>query len=774
MPLIFAKKQASRFAGFAACLIGLVSLANAETLPAGTQIEIRLRQTLSSFGSHANDEVRALVIAPVEIDGKTVIPLGAELQGTVYDVRRVGIGFARESAWIQMTLDSLRMPDGHQIPVMGKVASVDNAREIIDDKNRIKGIRATASFSSVISGLAISVAALDPMLLAWGLTSSLATFRIPESEIIFPTGTEMHYELTAPLDLTVAYPPAVPALATTPALDGIIRNLPYRTATQTTNVPSDLTNLVFLGSEEAVKNAFDAAGWAQTDALDARSTYGTMRSIMENQGYREAPMSTLLLDGQAPRFTYSKTLNTFFSRHHLRIFSQTPTFDSQGVWTASSTHDTGIGFATGQKTFIHIIDENIDNERGKVVNDLIVTGCVDAVEMVKRPWVPLDASNSTGDRLLTDGAVAVVKLNACTNPERADKSVITDERGTRPSAPLRATRNTMLTLRNDLLRGNLVYQGYAGTKMAITAMKKPDPTSNQPRVVNYGGQQWQIVRGAQGLKSIPNAPEDPSEQQRPSFEPEVQEKGPETYETFLEFSLSFGYSRFGNDRFSTQPMTIFIPVDDFNFEFPTNAVTSLRPGWNFNIASTFNAHKHFSHEIGFTWNSSKFRVDLQTPISLDVIKQNADIRQFNYSLLYHFRPNGKRLRPYLAGGAGMQIVRLTEAHAEGNRYLKLAFRELNVFYAAFRFSQDPPLEGGGIFQGTLNYGGGVKYHINKRIVLRADFRETLSGQPDFWTKSHETLRRLDSADDFVIEPGKLEKNGLMRQQRISLGIGVTF
>jgi len=44
-----------------------------------------------------------------------------------------------------------------------------------------------------------------------------------------------------------------------------------------------------------------------------------MRSIMENQGYGEGPVSTLLLDGQPPTMVFSKTLDTFFARHHLRI-----------------------------------------------------------------------------------------------------------------------------------------------------------------------------------------------------------------------------------------------------------------------------------------------------------------------------------------------------------------------------------------------------------------------------------------------------------------------
>lgn len=759
------------------CILACSALAPllsfSETLSAGTPIPIRLRQTVSSFGSHANDEVRALVIAPIKVGDKVVIPMGAELSGIVYDVRRVGLGFARESAWIQLQFDSLRLPGNHDTPIAGRISSIDNARETVDAKDRIKGIRATASFSSVMSGIVITVSALDPMLLAFGLTSSLATFRIPESEIVFPTGTEMHFELTAPLTLTEAFSPAIPTLMTTAELESMIKDLPFRTTTQASNMPSDLTNLVFLGSEAAVKNAFDAAGWAQTDALDARSTYGTMRSIMENQGYREAPMSTLLLNNQAPRFTYSKTLNTFFQRHHLRVFPQSATFENQNVWTASSTQDTGIGFATGQKSFIHIIDENIDNERAKVVDDLILTGCVDSVAMVKRPWVPLDAFNSTGDRLRTDGDAAVLKLNACTMPARADQSVITgEERSTRPNAPLRATRNTLLTLRSDLLRGNFVYQGYAGTKLAIEALKKPNPTTNQAQIVNYGGQQWQIVHGSKELHNVPGSPVDPAEQ-RPTFDPLNRENEP--YRTFLEFSGSFGYSRFGNDKFSNQPLVIDIPLSDGSvIQFPSNALTSLRPGWNFSLASTFNAPKRLAQEVGFTWNSSKLLIELQTPFSSDSLKYDADIRQFHYALLYHLRPNGKRFRPYLAGGGGMQFLRLTESEQKSNRYLKLAFQELNLLYSAFRFAQDPPLEGGAIFQFTANYGAGMKYHLTRRLVLRADFRETLSAQPDWWSKSYDTLRTMDSADDLFIEPGKLEKFGPLRQQRFSLGVGVTF
>lgn len=348
----------------AAGLFAFLTLLPAQILPSGTPIQVRLRQTVSSFGTPHSTEIRAIVITPVELDGRIGIPLGAEIIGVVRDVRRVGLGFVHESAWVDLGFDALRLPGGPTVPIATRITKIDNARESINAKGRIQGIRATASLSSTLSGVAVSLTALDPMLLAFGLSSSLTTFRIPESEIRLPTGAELQLETTAPLSLTRTFPPAVAALPESGALAETIRRLPFRTATQGANQPSDLANLAFIGSEDALRKAFDAAGWSRPDARDARSTYYAMRSIIENQGYREAPMSTLLLNGKPPRTTYSKTLNTFFSRHHLRVFAAGD-FNQQPLWTASSTHDSGIGFAVSQKTFIHVIDQDIDLERAK-------------------------------------------------------------------------------------------------------------------------------------------------------------------------------------------------------------------------------------------------------------------------------------------------------------------------------------------------------------------------------------------------------------------------
>lgn len=58
-----------------------------EWLPSGSEISVRLRSPLSSATSRAGDSFEAVLDSPAVIAGKTVIPLGAAVIGTVLDAR---------------------------------------------------------------------------------------------------------------------------------------------------------------------------------------------------------------------------------------------------------------------------------------------------------------------------------------------------------------------------------------------------------------------------------------------------------------------------------------------------------------------------------------------------------------------------------------------------------------------------------------------------------------------------------------------------------------
>jgi len=144
--------------------------------------------------------------------------------------------------------------------------------------------------------------------------------------------------------------------------------------------------------------------------LNAASGLETFRAIAELRGYKEAPMSVLLLDGRKPDLVFQKQNNTFAKRHHLRIWARPASFEARPVWVCAATHDIGIEFSPENRTFIHKIDSEIDRERAKVVNDLLFGGRVRGLALVDRPKAPRQTRNATGDAVSTDGRMAVLVL----------------------------------------------------------------------------------------------------------------------------------------------------------------------------------------------------------------------------------------------------------------------------------------------------------------------------------------------------------------------------
>jgi hypothetical protein len=668
---------------------------------------------------------------------------------------------------LDLEFTTLVLPDGETVPIVGHVAEVDDSREVTDEHGQIHGIRATATLSKVLSGVAVSTGFLDPILYSFTLAMSRSAFRIPESEIVLPAGAELHVRLEQELNVSHDFGPAAPPIARSGGevseLTALVRTLPFRTETDR-KAPSDLTNLLFIGPREAVTRAFDAAGWAATDRLDASSSYSTLRAIVENQGYREAPMSTLTLAGATPALTYAKTLDTFFKRHHARVFAAPGSYRNAPLWTASSTHDVGIGFATTSKHLIHVIDEHVDDERDKIVNDFLLTGCVDGVTMIERPWIPRDARNATGNALLTDGRIAVLQLNACESPTRADDPG-TNRTAVRPHATERVARSVFLTLKDDLFRGNLIYQGYWAARLLGTAKRSGLQSTATQFVSDVSGEQFQVVRG-EGTVAAPG----PRTTSPTSDIPRIQ-----GFATKLEFSFSGGPSRFGNRQFSTENVDLVVPVPGHGIVRSTvSSPTSLLDGASLAPRVTLNGRR-VSHEFGYSYNTTTLSVDFVNPFTPPGAATGAaQIRQFSYNVLIHVRPNGARLRPYAAVGPGFQLVRLQEALAGSSGLFNIGFKDAGLILNAWNFGSKPALEGGGIFQPMAQYGGGVKAFVAPRFLVRADFRETLSAQPDFWTKSFPTLRSQELFGGTTLDPQPLITHGVMRHRQFTFGVGIAF
>jgi len=232
-----------------------------------------------------------------------------------------------------------------------------------------------------------------------------------DPNIDYEPGVEMTIELTKPLTWT-ASAGGLNAKSIEPAddLSRLVNAQPFRTFSEKPPKPSDMTNLMFLGSQQDIENAFQKAGWSPAAQLNSKSKLETFRAMAELRGYQEAPVSTLLLEGQPPDLVFEKLNNTFAARHHLRIWRRPERFHGKEVWVCSATHDTGIDYSEQNRTFIHKVDTQIDRERAKVVSDLLFTGLVQGIALVERPNVPTELFNATGDALETDGKMAVISF----------------------------------------------------------------------------------------------------------------------------------------------------------------------------------------------------------------------------------------------------------------------------------------------------------------------------------------------------------------------------
>jgi hypothetical protein len=701
------------------------------------------------------------------------------------EVRKVGLGFAHETAEIELTFDHLVLSDGQSVPVACRITQVENARESINKKGRIQGIRSTSTISNRASGVVGSLAFGDPIAAIFATAGSASVLRFSEPEITLPAGTEMMAELTAPIDFpeekVQTVPPLVDSADGRQELGAMVRKLPYRTFTEgKKEVPSDLTNLAFIGSADALRRAFAAAGWVVVDSLTAETTYSTIRSVAENQGYKTAPMSVLVLDGKEPDYAYAKTLNTFSKRHHLRIWTTSQSWQGQPVWTSSATHDTGIGFSRKNKTFIHLIDTNIDNERAKVVNDLIFTGCVTGVQLVARQWLPEHAKNGTGEELITDGRIAVLQLDACEKPvdeAAGQQNTIPPVHG---NAAERSTRQTVLTLKNNILRDNVGVMAYSGIRYAVDAKKKKEAAGPE-RQMDVDGSKYtisEVFRPDEGYTTL--TPGRPAPAAASAAAAVDRWNAPS-----VELGVRGGFHGYYGGNGGAVAYLFTDTAMDGNFLFMVLGNT-LHDGWELGGTVTLNPWRYFSNEFSYDHSFTEVNIGLSvvgqdstTPgLQQAIAFAPSGLRTslFSYNLLINARPKNSRLRPYLAVGPSLQLMHLSDAPIKkAPSWFKLGLSNIGLISAAYNFGSTPPLEGGGIFQVGLSYGGGVRYRITPRWMLRADFRETLTSQPDFWSKS---VKSIDNG--IVVDPGTVYEvigpvlQGNSRQDRITGGVSFTF
>ena len=500
---------------FAYALLALNLLATRQ-VPPGTQLHIRLLTPIGSYASRAGDPVRAVLIAPVLANGQVILPEGSLLAGSLKRVQRVGLGFIHENAALDLEFTSIAPPDGASLALSSRVQEVDTGRERVTRDGSIRGVRTTSSLSYRTGGYIRTA-------LQWEIHAEIAVWaikalvvQVPEPELYYPAGVELTLGLTRPVTITEA--------ATEPGTGGglsaeeranmavLVADLPNRTHTSATNRPSDLINLMFIGSREQLETAFETAGWTRPETAGLRANIRRIRAVAEGHGDMAAPMSDLLVQDLKAEMSWQKGFNDISKRHHIRIWKQPATWDGREVWIGAATRDIDFAYFRPGRTMTHKIGEDVDQERDKVVNDLVFTSCAKTIDNPERAEVPGFTRNATGDPMRTDTRLAVVRLTGCEKlpdfvaSEAAPSDLEPAQFGaaemgsTQPADPALARhgrgvqrffRREILCFRSDLLRENLYWRSYEGIRWMITAARNrrihtDDPTPAYPSTYELG------------------------------------------------------------------------------------------------------------------------------------------------------------------------------------------------------------------------------------------------------------------------------------------------
>jgi LssY C-terminus len=449
--------------GLVCALLGLgagflSTAAAAPKTPAGTPLEARLLTPISSYAARRGMQIEAVIATPVCPAGDDALAGGAVLRGVVSKVHRVGAGLIHETAGMQLDFSELVLADGSTYPVQSQLTSIDNARESVDSRGRIHGIRATATVSNRIGQHLAFLALGHPAAMLPILVAESAVFHFPDPEIELTRGADLH--------LSVEFPPQWGEVSrcTAPAeisesdwenLRNLVASLPYWSYSKRQPQPLDLVNLVYVGSEEEITRAFTAAGWMGSQPNSMHAGIKAIRAIVEERALADAPMRTLLLDGAEPDLQFQKSLDTFAKRDHLRVWARDRELNGRQVWASAATRDLAAVFSMRPFGFTHQIQDNVDLERDQVVSDLSFTGCVDSVAYVSRPATVRTSGEVYRKGVSSDSRVAVITLNSCEHPAQDLSNV---EYMPQPPKAVRWIRRFTLIARNHYMRDNIVWR----------------------------------------------------------------------------------------------------------------------------------------------------------------------------------------------------------------------------------------------------------------------------------------------------------------------------
>src|SRR5207248_8570675 len=306
----------------------------ADLTPGGT-LSVRLNVPVYSDRSRTGDPLEGTVTYPLcrngeQIackEGELVMAPGTRVNGTILFAQKAPDKYSQPR--VVLDFSNIVYKNGERSPLYARVIDVDNARETVRNNEILGIIQPHAGKKASLAMAAVSIA--NP-LAGYTLKGVQTIYGLSiRREVLFSAGTDTQVQILRPSLLKQKNSWAGwPRLPRTPEPEQLVQTAALRTNARN-GTPSDLTNLMFLGTRNQLITAFGEAGWIEADDLGVGSSVKTMQATMRQSGYTSGPVSALLLQGRLPDLVFQKSLNTFAKRHHIRIWKLANTYNGREV-----------------------------------------------------------------------------------------------------------------------------------------------------------------------------------------------------------------------------------------------------------------------------------------------------------------------------------------------------------------------------------------------------------------------------------------------------------